>query len=244
MRENLPSGSYKILMSFISSIRIHPEGWRFIGIFAVITVILFLISQTMGWLGIILTGWCAYFFRNPKRITPTQKGLVVSPADGTVCSIKKLVPPAEFGMGKGSTIRISIFLNVFDVHVNRIPIGGKIIKSIYQAGQFLNAGHDKASDHNERQSLVIQLSDKREIAVVQIAGLIARRIICNAIEGDSIETGAVYGLIRFGSRMDIYLPEGVYPLIIEGQRVIGGETVIADLLTKDNLKHVREGICH
>jgi phosphatidylserine decarboxylase len=231
-------------MSLFLPIRIHPEGWRFIGIFAVITLFMFFVSPNMGWLGIILTGWCAYFFRNPKRITPNQKGLIVSPADGTVCAIKKMVPPAEFGMGKTAVNRISIFLNVFDVHVNRIPIGGKVLKSIYQAGQFLNAAHEKASDHNERQTLVIQLADKREVAVVQIAGLIARRILCTVNEGNVIETGDVYGLIRFGSRMDIYLPEGVYPYIIEGQRVIGGETVIADLNTKDNLKHLREGICH
>jgi phosphatidylserine decarboxylase len=231
-------------MSIFLPIRIHPEGWRFIGIFAVIAFVLFFMSHTLGWIGLILTGWCAYFFRNPKRITPTQKGLIVSPADGIVCSIKKMPPPAEFDMGKTPLFRISIFLNVFDVHVNRLPIGGKVVKSIYHPGQFFNAAHDKASDHNERQSLVIEGADKREVAVVQIAGLIARRILCVAHEGDTVETGAIYGLIRFGSRMDIYLPEGVHPFIIEGQRMIGGETVIADILTKDTPKQLREGICH
>lgn len=230
-------------MTLFLPIRIHPAGYRFIGIFAFITFLLFLMSNTMGWIGIILTGWCAYFFRNPKRTTPIQEGLMVSPADGIVCGIKKMVPPAEFGMGKTSFYRISIFLNVFDVHVNRIPIGGKIIRSIYQPGQFLNAAHDQASDHNERQSLVIQLKDKTEIAVVQIAGLIARRILCDVKEGDRVETGSVYGLIRFGSRMDIYLPEGVSPLIIEGQRMVGGETVIADVKVTQ-LKQPREGMSH
>lgn len=232
-------------MSLFLPIRIHPEGWRFIGIFTAFTFALFFMSHTLGWLGLILTGWCAYFFRNPKRITPLQEGLMVSPADGIVCMIKKMAPPTEFGMGKTSCLRISIFLNVFDVHVNRLPIGGKIVKSIYHPGQFFNAANDKASDHNERQSLVIELGDKTKVAVVQIAGLIARRILCQVMEGEFVKSGAVYGLIRFGSRMDIYLPEGVNPLIIEGQRMIGGETVIADLAPKKGAQtHLREGICH
>lgn len=232
-------------MSLFLPIHIHPEGWRFIGIFASLAFALFFVSQPLGWLATILTGWCAYFFRNPKRMTPTQEGLIISPGDGIVCAVKNLIPPPEFGMGKAPHRRISIFLNVFDVHVNRLPIGGKIIKSIYQPGQFFNAALDKASDYNERQSLVIQLADQTKIAVVQIAGLIARRIVCNAKEGDVMKTGAVFGLIRFGSRVDIYLPENVYPLIIEGQRMIGGETVIADLGTKAiTQKTIREGICH
>jgi phosphatidylserine decarboxylase len=232
-------------MSLFIPIRIHPEGWRFIGIFAIISFVLFYVSQPLGWIGMILTGWCAYFFRNPKRITPRQDGLVVSPADGIVCAINKMAPPAEFGMGKNPCLRISIFLNVFDVHVNRLPIGGEIVKSIYHPGQFFNAAHDKASDHNERQSLVIQLANGTKVAIVQIAGLIARRILCEVKEGNIVETGATFGLIRFGSRTDIYLPEGVYPLIIEGQRMIGGETIIADLAAKGTTqKHLREGICH
>ena len=232
-------------MSLFFPIHIHREGWRFILIFAVITLVMFYISQPLGWVGLILTGWCAYFFRNPKRITPTQEGLMVSPADGIVCGIKEMTPPAEFGMDKGNLLRISIFLNVFDVHVNRLPIGGKIIRSIYHPGQFFNAADDKASDQNERQSLVIQLADKTKVAVVQIAGLIARRILCEAKEGDAVKTGAVYGLIRFGSRMDIYLPEGVMPLVVQGQRMIGGETVIADLSRKETTqKKLREGVCH
>jgi phosphatidylserine decarboxylase len=232
-------------MSLFLPIRIHPEGWRFIGIFASLAFALFFVSQPLGWLATVLTGWCAYFFRNPKRMTPTQEGLIISPGDGIVCAIKNSIPPPEFGMGKAPRRRISIFLNVFDVHVNRLPIGGKIIKSIYQPGQFFNAALDKASDYNERQSLVIELADQTKVAVVQIAGLIARRIVCNVKEGDVMKTGAVFGLIRFGSRVDIYLPESVYPLIIEGQRMIGGETVIADLGTKEiTQKTIRKGIRH
>jgi phosphatidylserine decarboxylase len=232
-------------MSLFLCVRIHPEGWRFIGIFAALAFVLFFVSQPFGWIALILTGWCAYFFRNPKRVTPTQSGLIVSPGDGIVCAIKNMAPPPEFGMGDSPRFRISIFLNVFDVHVNRLPIGGKIIKSIYQPGQFVNASLDKASDYNERQSLVIELAGRTKVAVVQIAGLIARRIVCNAKEGDILKTGEVFGLIRFGSRMDIYLPEGVYPLIIEGQRMIGGETLIADLSIKGIPQIApREGICH
>lgn len=232
-------------MSLFLPIRIHPEGWRFIGIFTALSLALFYMAQPLGWLGLILTAWCAYFFRNPKRITPSQEGLMVSPADGVVCSIKTMPPPSEFDMGDAPHFRISIFLNVFDVHVNRIPIGGTIIKTIYHSGKFFNAATDKASDHNERNTLVIELVDGTKIAVVQIAGLIARRILCNVKKGHSVETGSVYGLIRFGSRMDIYLPQSSYPLIIEGQRMIGGETVIADLVTKKaSQKTLREGTCH
>ena len=232
-------------MSLFLPIRIHPEGWRFIGIFGIVTFALFFVAQPLGFLGMALTAWCAYFFRNPKRITPLKEGLMVSPADGIVCAIKTIVPPPEFEMGSAPRLRISIFLNVFDVHVNRIPIGGRIIKSIYHHGQFLNAALDAASDHNERQSLIIELKNHTKVAVVQIAGLIARRILCDAKEEDTVVTGAVFGLIRFGSRTDIYLPEGVYPLIIEGQRMIGGETVIADLATNETSKKIlQEGICH
>jgi phosphatidylserine decarboxylase len=232
-------------MSLFLPIRIHPEGWRFIGIFATLAFALFFVLQPLGWLAVILTGWCAYFFRNPKRITPTQEGLVISPADGIVCAIKTMVPPPRLGMGETPRLRVSIFLNVFDVHVNRLPIGGKIIKSIYQPGQFFNAALDKASDHNEQQSLVIQCADQTKIAVVQIAGLIARRIVCNVKEGDVAQTGAVFGLIRFGSRVDIYLPEGVDPLIIEGQRMIAGETPIANLSIKETPQTaIPQGVCH
>jgi phosphatidylserine decarboxylase len=232
-------------MSLLLPIHIHPEGWRFIGIFAVIAFALFFVGQPLGFLGLALTAWCAYFFRNPKRITPQKEGLIVSPADGIVCAIKTVTPPKELEMGSAPRLRVSIFLNVFDVHVNRIPIGGKIIKSIYSRGKFFNAALDEASDHNERQTLVIELANSTKVAVVQIAGLIARRIVCDAKQDDTVRTGTIFGLIRFGSRTDIYLPEGTYPLVIEGQRMIGGETVIADLSTKETSeKTLREGICH
>lgn len=232
-------------MSLFFPIYIHPEGWRFIGIFALVSLVLFYVAQPLGWIGFVLTLWCAYFFRNPKRITPNQKGLIVSPADGIVCGIKKMVPPKEFGMGNTPHFRISVFLNVFDVHVNRVPMAGKIVKSIYHAGHFFNAADEKASDHNERQVLVIEDSEKVKIGVVQIAGLIARRILCEVTEGDKVETGSVYGLIRFGSRMDIYFPENTWPLVIEGQRVIGGETVLADVANgKTAQKSLREGVSH
>jgi len=232
-------------MSLLLPIHIHPEGWRFIAIFAVIAFALFFVGQPLGFLGLALTAWCAYFFRNPKRITPQKEGLIVSPADGIVCDIKTVTPPKELEMGSAPRLRVSIFLNVFDVHVNRIPIGGKIIKSIYSRGKFFNAALDEASDHNERQTLVIELANSTKVAVVQIAGLIARRIVCDAKQDDTVRTGTIFGLIRFGSRTDIYLPEGIYPLVIEGQRMIGGETVIADLSTKETSeKTLREGICH
>jgi phosphatidylserine decarboxylase len=228
-------------MSPLLQIRIHPEGWVFVGIFTLVAFILFYFSQPLGWIGLILTAWCAYFFRNPKRVTPTQPGLMVSPADGIVCAIRKMAPPAELGMGTSERFRVSVFLNVFDVHVNRLPIGGKVVKSLYQAGKFLNAASDQASDDNERQTLVIEIEGGITVAVVQIAGLIARRILCDVKEGDTLSTGIVYGLIRFGSRTDIYLPEGVSPQVIQGQRMIGGESIIADLNSKSPQ---REGVTH
>jgi phosphatidylserine decarboxylase len=215
-------------MALFPSVRIHPDGWRFIGIFLVVTLVFFYITQPLGWVGVVMTGWCAYFFRNPLRTTPPQPSLIVSPADGIICAIKVMIPPAELEMGSKPRVRISIFLNVFDVHVNRFPVKGTIVKSLYESGKFLNAALDSASDFNERQTLVIQTDSYIKIAVVQIAGLIARRIVCSAQEGELAETGAVFGLIRFGSRADIYLPEGIAPLVCEGQRMIGGETVLAN----------------
>ena len=216
-------------MSLLLPIHIHPEGWRFIGIFAVIAFALFFVGQPLGFLGLALTAWCAYFFRNPKRITPQKEGLIVSPADGIVCAIKTVTPPKELEMGSAPRLRVSIFLNVFDVHVNRIPIGGKIIKSIYSRGKFFNAALDEASDHNERQTLVIELANSTKVAVVQIAGLIARRIVCDAKQDDTVRTGTIFGLIRFGSRVDVYLPQGTSSQVIKGQRCVAGETVIAEL---------------
>lgn len=208
---------------------IHPAGWMFIALFAVATVVLAMISSSLGWIGLIATGWCAYFFRNPPRVTPMREGLIVSPADGVVQTITKCVPPAELELGNAERTRISIFLNVFNVHVNRVPIEGSVSKLHYHHGKFLNASLDKASEENERQSIKITTPDDLTVGCVQIAGLVARRIICELKEGQSVKTGELFGLIRFGSRVDVYLPPDAYPQVIVGQTMIGGETVLADL---------------
>ncbi|OJW51428.1 MAG: phosphatidylserine decarboxylase [Alphaproteobacteria bacterium 41-28] len=211
---------------------IHRAGWPFIALFIGITFILMLFSKTLGLLGLILTGWCIYFFRNPRRVTPLGDGLIISPADGIITKIEKAPPPKELKWSKKSLNRISIFLNVFDVHVNRIPVDGIITKVHYHPGKFFNASLDKASDHNERNSLLIKTPSGQEILVVQIAGLIARRILCDAHPDQDVKAGETYGIIRFGSRVDLYLPEGVNPQVVEGQRMIGGETILADLHSK------------
>ncbi len=213
---------------------IHQAGWMFIAIFAIITLLLSLISTTMLWLGLIATGWCVYFFRDPVRVTPMREGLVVSPADGVVQKIVLMTPPAELGLGEAERVRVSIFLNVFDVHVNRIPIEGSITMMRYHAGKFLNASLDKASEENERQEVQITMPDGGTLAVVQIAGLVARRIICDLQDGQSVKTGERFGIIRFGSRVDVYLPQGAKALVIEGQRAVGGETIIADLKSSED----------
>lgn len=216
------------------SFSIHRAGWPFIGLFAVFTVILLSFSKTLGFVGLILTAWCVYFFRNPRRVTPLGEGLVISPADGIITKIEKAIPPQELKWTKKPLTRISIFLNVFDVHVNRIPVEGTITKIHYYPGKFLNASLDKASEFNERNSLLIKTPMGQEILCVQIAGLIARRILCEVHEGQDVKAGEVFGIIRFGSRVDVYLPEGVHPQVIEGQRMIAGETVLADVLSKQS----------
>jgi len=208
---------------------IHREGWVFIAVFAVASLVLGAIAEPLGWLGLLATAWCVFFFRDPPRVVPTRPGLVVAPADGLVQSIRTAPPPPELGMGANALPRISIFLNVFDVHVNRVPADGTIAASHYRPGRFFNASLDKASEHNERQSLRLHLPDGREIAFVQIAGLVARRIRCDLKVGQAVRAGERFGLIRFGSRVDVYLPAGVAPLVAVGQRMIAGETVIADL---------------
>ncbi len=215
---------------------IHPEGWRFVGIFGLITLLLFWIHPVLGWMGTILTFWCFYFFRNPPRTVPDRYGLIVSPADGKVVAIQEVSPPKEWGIGTEPRTRISIFLNVFDVHINRIPITSQIRKVLYIPGKFFNASLDKASEHNERNTLILDLNQKQTMAVTQIAGLIARRIRCDITPKDRVETGQYFGLIRFGSRTDIYLPLGVSPLVIEGQRMIGGETILADLSSDETAR--------
>jgi phosphatidylserine decarboxylase len=212
---------------------IHAAGWPFVAIFAVATALLAMLSGTLGWIGLILTAWCVYFFRDPARVTPIRAGLVVSPGDGVVQKIVTVVPPAELGLGNVERTRISIFLNVFDVHVNRMPIGGTVTKTHYFAGKFLNASLDKASEENERQMVKITTDDGVDFGVVQIAGLVARRILCDAKEGQQVQTGERFGIIRFGSRVDVYLPPDVAPQVVVGQRAVGGETVLADLQSKE-----------
>ena len=207
----------------------HPEGYRFVGIFAAVTVVLFLIWAPLGWIGVVLTIWCYYFFRDPKRSVPLGDSLVLSPADGVVSLIEPAVPPAELGMGPDALTRISVFMSVFNCHVNRMPAAGLITAIAYRPGKFVSASLDKASADNERNSLAIDLPDGRKLAVVQIAGLIARRIVCFTKPGQSLRAGDRFGLIRFGSRLDVYLPPGVEPLVALGQTMIGGESIIADL---------------
>ncbi|WP_411889824.1 phosphatidylserine decarboxylase [Yoonia sp. SDW83-1] len=214
----------------------HPEGRRFVAIFAAISVALFFLSTILGWIGIGLTVWCYYFFRDPKRTTPERDGLIISPADGIVSLIEKAVPPPELGMADAPLTRVSVFMNVFNCHVNRAPIAGRIAAVAYRPGKFFNASLDKASVDNERNSLCIEMADGRQIAVVQIAGLVARRIVCFVAPEATLQTGERFGLIRFGSRVDVYLPDGVAPLVAVGQGMIAGETVLADLTSNEALR--------
>jgi phosphatidylserine decarboxylase len=212
---------------------IHPEGYPFIGGFALASLILFWIWTPLGWIGTVLTVWCALFFRDPVRTTPVRDGVVVSPADGRVSMITQVLPPAELGLGDRPLTRISVFMSVFNCHVNRAPVTGRIEKIVYRPGAFINAELDKASEDNERNSLVIGTTNGR-IGVVQIAGLVARRIVCFSKEGQAIGAGERFGLIRFGSRLDVYLPDGTKPLVSVGQTAVAGETVLADFRIGDN----------
>ena len=211
----------------------HREGIKFILIFSVISLILFFIYIPLGWVGIGLTIWCYYFFRDPKRTIPVRDGLLVSPADGVISLIEKTMPPPELDIEKDELTRISVFMNVFNCHVNRSPIAGKVMEINYRPGKFFNASLDKASVDNERNSLVLQIPDGRQIVVVQIAGLVARRIVSFVKPKQTLRIGQRFGLIRFGSRVDIYLPTGVQPLVCIGQIMVSGETVIADLNSKE-----------
>jgi phosphatidylserine decarboxylase len=218
----------------------HPEGYRFVAVFAVVTLALFLIWEPLGWIGVGLTVWCYYFFRDPRRAVPQDEVLVVSPADGVVSLIEPAMPPAELGMGPAALTRVSVFMSVFNCHVNRAPVAGRVVAVAYRAGKFLNASLDKASDDNERNGLCLELADGRKLAVVQIAGLVARRILCWTKEGQNLRTGERFGLIRFGSRLDVYLPPGVQPLVAIGQTMVAGETVIADLSLSGPARPARE----
>lgn len=214
-------------------IPIHREGWPFIALFAVAAALLGLLWGPLGWLGLGATLWCAYFFRNPDRVTPTRQGLVISPADGAVCMVGHAVPPAELDMGSEPRMRISVFMSVFDVHINRAPADGRITKIAYKPGKFVNASLDKAAEDNERMALRMQTNDGHDIAFVQIAGLVARRIKCDLAEGQEVRAGERFGLIRFGSRVDVYLPDGAVPLVSCGQIMIAGETVLADIASTE-----------
>ena len=207
---------------------LHPDGWKFVGIFALATIVLFIVAPPLGWIGLVLTIWCAYFFRDPWRVTPTRPGLIVSPADGIVVSLGAAPPPPELQMGTDPLPRIGIFLNLFDVHVARAPIGGKLMARRYTKGRFINASFDKASTDNERLALRIIPDEGPAVACVLIAGLVARRIVCNLYEGQTLAAGERIGIIRFGSRADIYCPPPYVPLVALGQRMIAGETVLAD----------------
>jgi phosphatidylserine decarboxylase len=215
---------------------IHPDGWRFIGIFALVALLLWWLWTPLGLLGLVATLWCIYFFRDPPRVTPVRAGLVVSPADGFVQSVEPAPPPPELGLSSAPRPRVSVFMNVFDVHVNRVPVDGTVAALHYRPGKFVNASLDKASEDNERQAVLLRAGDGREFVLVQIAGLVARRIKCGLVSGQAVRAGERFGIIRFGSRVDVYLPEGVAPLVAPGQRAIAGETVIADLAASEPMR--------
>ena len=211
---------------------IHRAGWPFIAGFFAVAIVLGFLWQPLFWIGLVASLWCLYFFRDPPRVTPARAGLVVSPADGRLQFVGEARPPAELGLGDEAT-RISIFLNIFDVHVNRMPVDGTVSSLDYRPGKFFNASLDKASEENERQSIRIETAAGLQIGLVQIAGLVARRIICDLRLGSKMRAGERFGLIRFGSRTDLYLPKGVAPLVAVGQRAVGGETVLADLTSDE-----------
>ena len=206
---------------------IHPEGWRFIAIFAVVTLLLFWLWRPLGWLGVLATLWCVYFFRDPWRVSPQQEGLVLAPADGLILSVEEAAPPAELGFGATPMRRIAIFMSVLDVHINRSPMAGHVAKLAYRKGKFLNASLDKASTDNERMAIRLS-TPSGDIAVTQIAGLIARRIVSILREGEEIIAGQRIGLIRFGSRSEVFVPLSWAVMAVAGQRALGGETVLAD----------------
>jgi phosphatidylserine decarboxylase len=218
---------------------VHPEGYKLLGIGVAVALFFFWLWPPLAWVAVLATAWIAYFFRDPPRVTPLRDGLVVAPGDGRISAIERVRPPPELGFDDPERVRVSIFLSVFDVHINRAPVAGRIARSVYVPGAFLNAALDKASEENERCALVIAKPDGTEIGVVQIAGLIARRIVTFVREGDSIGAGERFGLIRFGSRVDVYLPPGCGVLVAVGQRAVGGETVLCDLKSDEAEREAR-----
>jgi phosphatidylserine decarboxylase len=232
-------------MSVLASIRsqlapIHREGYPFIAAFIVASLVRVWLWTPLGWLAAIAAVWCAYFFRDPERVTPVRDGIVVAPADGRISRVTNAVPAKELELGERPLPRVSIFMSVFDCHVNRSPVTGRIERIVYRPGAFVNADLDKASEDNERNCFLIA-TDGGRIGVVQIAGLVARRIVCFVRQGASVGIGERIGLIRFGSRVDVYLPEGVRPLVAEGQTAIAGETILADLRAGDVQRTFRIG---
>jgi phosphatidylserine decarboxylase len=221
----------RLLRSVLSPL--HPDGFKFVLAGGLVTILLFLFWAPAGWLAAIATFGIAYFFRDPWRVTPTRPGLLVSPADGIVVSVAALTPPSELAMGDAAVARIGIFLNVLDVHVTRAPIGGRVAAMRYVKGRFINASLDKASEANERWAVRIAPPEGPEIVFVLIAGLVARRIVCDLREGQQVATGQRVGIIRFGSRVDIYCPPPYVPMVVAGQRMVGGETVLADRLAEE-----------
>jgi phosphatidylserine decarboxylase len=235
-------------MSIIDSISaqfvpIHREGYPFIGGFALVAIVLLWLFPPLGWLAVLATVWCVYFFRDPPRATPLRAGIVIAPADGRVSRVASAVPPKELELGERALLRISIFMSVFDCHVNRSPVGGRVERMVYHPGAFLSADLDKASEQNERNGFVIAIdsgdASESRIGVVQIAGLVARRIVPFVRSGEAVGAGQRIGMIRFGSRVDVYLPEGAQALVAEGQTAIAGETVIADLNAAEPVRSFR-----
>jgi len=208
---------------------VHRDGHKFVAIAGGLALLFFFIWTPLAWLLVIVAAWIAYFFRDPDRVTPQREGLIIAPADGRIAAVETVRPPVELGLGPEQRVRISTFLSILDVHIQRAPTAGRVARSIYVPGAFLNAALDKASEENERRGFIIERSDGSQIAVVQIAGLIARRIVAFVHEGDSVGAGERIGLIRFGSRVDVYLPPGKTALVAVGQTAIGGETVLADV---------------
>ncbi|MCS6879609.1 MAG: phosphatidylserine decarboxylase [Geminicoccaceae bacterium] len=217
---------------------VHREGWKFVAAFLAATLLLSWLSPFFLWPGLALTLWCAWFFRDPSRVTPDDPRLVVSPADGRVIAVGPRRPPPELGLGDEPLPCVGIFMNVFDVHVNRTPVPGRVLARVYRPGKFLNASFDKASDENERLGWLIETPRGERVGLVQIAGLVARRIVPFAEPGAVLGPGDRVGLIRFGSRCDVYLPSGTTPLVLPGQRAIAGETILAEL---GELRAVRRG---
>ncbi len=222
-----------------SLVPVHRDGHKFIAIGAATTLLLFWIWDPLGWIAAAVTAWIIYFFRDPDRVTPLREGLIISPADGRISAIEKVRPPPELGLGDDERVRVSVFLSVFDVHINRAPVAGRIVRSVYVPGAFLNAALDKASEDNERRALVIETASNQQIGVVQIAGLVARRIVTFVTEGAVVGTGERFGIIRFGSRVDTFLPPGHTALVAVGQRAVAGETVLADLKSNEPEREAR-----